>query len=81
MLKKRIASKFGHLSNTDSAAEIESLLNLGTTRIILGHLSQENNTPVKAREAITNQLCNFKSGIDYILKVAPVSNEGEVITL
>lgn len=81
MLKKRIASKFGHLSNTDSAAEIESLLNLGTTRIILGHLSQENNTPVKAREAITNQLCNFKCGIDYILKVAPVYNEGEVITL
>lgn len=81
MLKKRIASDHGHLSNTDSAAEIEKLLNLGTTRIILGHLSQENNTPSKARETITNQLCELRCGIDYILKVAPVFNEGEVVTL
>lgn len=81
MLKKRIASNYGHLSNTASAAEIENLLNLGTTRVILGHLSQENNTPVKARETIINQLSGFKCGVDYILKVAPVFSEGEVVTL
>lgn len=81
MLKKRIASNRGHLSNKDSAAEIESLLNLGTTRVILGHLSQENNTPVKARDTLLNHLSGFKCGIDYILKIAPVFNEGEVVTL
>ena len=81
MLKKRIASNHGHLSNKDSAAEVEKLLNTGTTRVILGHLSQENNTPVKARETIINQLSGYKCGVDYILKVAPVFNEGEVIAL
>lgn len=81
MLKKRIASNHGHLSNNDSAAEIECLINTGTTRVILGHLSQQNNTPVVVRETIVNSLSEFKDGIDYILKVAPVSNEGEVVTL
>lgn len=81
MLKKRISSNHGHLSNNASAVEIEKLLNLGTTRVILGHLSQENNTPIKAKETIINQLSGFKCGVDYILKVAPVSNEGEVVTL
>lgn len=81
MLKKRIASNHGHLSNDESASEIESLVNTGTTRVILGHLSQQNNTPVKARETISNRLSGFKDGIDYILKVAPVFNEGEVVIL
>ena len=81
ILKQRIASDRGHLSNNDSAIEIERLINTGTTRVILGHLSQQNNTPVKARETIVNRLSEFKDGIDYILKVAPVFNEGEVVTL
>lgn len=81
MLKKRIASNHGHLSNDASGAEIENLLNTGTTRIILGHLSQQNNTPVKAKATIENRLSGFKCGVDYILKVAPVFNEGEVVTL
>ncbi len=80
-LKQRIASNKGHLSNDDSAAEIERLISTGTTRVIIGHLSQENNTPVKARETISNRLSAFKDGIDYLLKVAPVFNEGEVVTL
>lgn len=81
ILKKRIASNHGHLSNDASASEIENLLNTGTTRVILGHLSQQNNTPVKAKETIVNHLSGFKCGVDYILKVAPVFNEGEVVTL
>ncbi len=81
MLKQRILSDHGHLSNSDSASEIESLLNLGTTRIILGHLSQENNTPAKAKETMLNQLSGFECGTDYILKIAPVFNDGEVTVL
>lgn len=47
-LKKRILSDRGHLSNTACAAFARELAERGTGRIILGHLSRENNTPGKA---------------------------------
>ena len=47
-LKKRILSDRGHLSNARCAETARSLAESGTRRIILGHLSKENNTPAKA---------------------------------
>ncbi len=47
-LKRRILSERGHLSNAACAAFAAELAAGGTKRIILGHLSQENNTPEKA---------------------------------
>ena len=44
-LKLRIASRRGHLSNPDSAALAAKLCKAGTKRLMLAHLSQENNTP------------------------------------
>ena len=44
-LKKRILSDHGHLSNEDCAAFIPKLVDMGTEKIILAHLSKENNTP------------------------------------
>ena len=44
-LKKRIQSRHGHLSNDDAGAAAVELVNSGTRRIILGHLSKENNFP------------------------------------
>lgn len=44
-LKKRILSDHGHLSNEDCAAFIPKLVDMGTKKIILAHLSKENNTP------------------------------------
>lgn len=44
-LKKRILSNRGHLSNADCAAFIPKLVDMGTEKIILAHLSKENNTP------------------------------------
>ena len=49
-LKKRILSDRGHLSNAVCAAFARELAEQGTRRIILGHLSRENNTPQKAME-------------------------------
>ena len=49
-LKKRILSDRGHLSNAACAAFARELAESGTRRIILGHLSRENNTPQKALE-------------------------------
>ena len=44
-LKKRIASRRGHLSNPDSAALAARLCAMGTKKLMLAHLSQENNAP------------------------------------
>lgn len=44
-LKNRIASKIGHLSNSDSAKASVFAAASGCGAIMLGHLSQENNTP------------------------------------
>ena len=44
-LKKRILSRRGHLSNDDASTVAVELARNGTRRIILGHLSKENNFP------------------------------------
>ena len=44
-LKRRILSNRGHLSNADCARLARFLVDKGTKRIILGHLSRENNRP------------------------------------
>lgn len=77
-LKQRIASKNGHLCNTDTAAEIDRLIREGTSSFILGHLSQENNTPNIAGNTVVNALNDFKFQQDYMLRVAPVEAHGEV---
>ena len=43
-LKQRILSERGHLSNEDCARGARYLAQTGTTRLLLGHLSAENNT-------------------------------------
>lgn len=51
-LKSRISSDRGHLSNEDCAALCEYALSVGVTRLALGHLSAENNTPAAALAAV-----------------------------
>lgn len=43
-LKKRIASKHGHLSNLDCAKAIEKLVHSGTRLVVLSHISEHSNT-------------------------------------
>lgn len=71
-LKLRILSDEGHLSNNACAVELPSLLKSGTNRIILGHISKENNTPLLALSAARSTLAAFgaKDGVDYILEAA-----------
>ncbi len=79
-LKTRIFSNNGHLSNVDSGAFAARLLKSGTTRLILGHLSQENNTPEIAESTVLNCLHGFARNSDYTLSVAPVETSGGYIT-
>lgn len=80
-LKMRILSDKGHLSNNACAGELSALLNSGTTRFILGHLSQHNNTPMLAKA--TAQAVLLKSGAqndkDYFLSVARPKGNGVTV--
>ena len=80
-LKLRILSDEGHLSNNACAAELPSLLKSGTTRIILGHLSAENNTPLLATAAARTTLAQIgaKDGADYILETAKPKTVGVTV--
>lgn len=79
-LKQRIQSHLGHLSNTDSAAAALRLLETGTTRFVLGHLSRENNTPALARSTVCEQLTSggAREGQDFLLSVVSVQGDGTV---
>lgn len=44
-LKKRIAAPTGHLSNVDAGKALTEIIDDKTKRVILAHLSEENNLP------------------------------------
>lgn len=81
MLKVRIMSEKGHISNVACAAELSYLLKSGTTRFILGHLSQNNNTPLIARSCAEAALIDAgaEKNRDYLLSVAAPSGNGVVV--
>lgn len=83
ILKQRILSRKGHLSNTDCAAFAAELIGGGTTRINLSHLSLENNTPDIARLATLAALteAGYREEYDFRLTVSPTENEGKPIIL
>lgn len=71
-LKARIAGDGGHLSNDDCAETIKLLIDSGTRKFILGHLSENNNTHEKAEKTVCDYLSShkFRKGKDYELTVA-----------
>ena len=71
-LKQRILSNHGHLSNENCAKTAVKLVESGTTRLVLGHLSKENNIPSLAYETTRSamMLAGAKEGVDYLLTVA-----------
>ena len=77
-LKARIQSKVGHLSNANCAAQAKKLIEQGTTRLLLGHLSQENNRPELAEQSVVSALTECVRGQDYLLQVAKVETTGEM---
>jgi phosphoribosyl 1,2-cyclic phosphodiesterase len=55
-LKNRIAGRFGHLHNEAAAALLAALDTSRLQHIVAAHLSQQNNTPQKARVALAGAL-------------------------
>ena len=55
-LKKRILSRSGHLCNEDCGRALVQLASRGVKNVILGHLSDKNNTPDLARVTVESML-------------------------
>ncbi len=55
-LKERIASQVGHLSNHNAGVLLREILHGGLQRVILGHLSEENNRPELALTTVLDYI-------------------------
>ena len=51
-LKERVISDQGHLSNKTTAKYLKKVIGKNTKLVVLAHLSEKNNTPEKALEAM-----------------------------
>ena len=80
-LKERILSNRGHLSNLCCAEAIREMMDAGTKKFILGHLSEQNNTFELARDTTIELLS--KSGAtlntDYVYHIATQQGLAETI--
>ena len=79
-LRQRILSDKGHLSNYDSARYLSKFIGNNTQKIILAHLSEENNTESLALESLKDRLekedITFKNII-----IAKQNKETELISI
>jgi phosphoribosyl 1,2-cyclic phosphodiesterase len=57
MLRKRIISDDGHLSNEQAADYLNDLIGDKTKVVVLAHLSEENNSPEVALETVASVIC------------------------
>ena len=60
-LKQRIAGPNGHLSNEDAGKLISYLLTTDVRKVMLGHLSKENNFPELAYKTVLTEVLNSTS--------------------
>ena len=79
LLKKRISSDNGHLSNDMASKTISYLSTHGVNNFILGHLSKENNFPELAYQTVYNEVSNINPNIS--LSVANRDNVDDITIL
>lgn len=83
-LKKRIISSVGHMSNVQLAEALREWLMENTQKVVLAHLSAENNTPELALTTVLKILkdSNVKKRCSQLrIRVAPRSVPHELIVL
>lgn len=73
-LKQRISSAVGHLSNSDCAKMLRELIESGTRRFVLGHISQHNNLPQLVRRSALSGLKGYEENRDFRLDIASPEN-------
>lgn len=79
--KRRILSDTGHLSNETCSMELPELVRSGATRLVLAHLSRENNLPELAIQTSLSELtmAGMRREVDFQLLVAPKENNQGVL--
>ena len=82
LLKSRIASPTGHLSNNMAGQTISKLIESGLSRVMLGHLSKESNFPQMAYATVVEELekAQFKKR-DIDLSIASRTEPSELIEI
>ncbi|MDP8568571.1 MBL fold metallo-hydrolase [Methylophilus aquaticus] len=55
-LKKRVGGRLGHLDNQTSAKLLQQLDNSRLKHVVAAHLSEKNNTPALAKQALSQAL-------------------------
>ena len=83
ILKDRIASTRGHLSNEHCAELLTSLLEKKQEHVVLAHLSRENNIPLLAARTTRDTLADHSihEGVDFMLEVAKPDDPTKLIEL
>lgn len=83
ILKRRIDGDNGHLSNEDCAMFLPQLFLGGAKRVVLGHLSLENNLPELAMGTanLAISAAGIKESDGFQISVAPRYEPGERIVL
>ena len=76
ILKERIKGPNGHLSNSDAGKAISYLSSHGLKKVMLGHLSKENNFPELAYKTVVNEL--IENNISENIVSLNVANRYEV---
>jgi len=83
-LKKRIRGKYGHLENKQLAEGLIEWMTEKTQRVVLAHLSEENNTPEIALSTVLRILSESERSSEYgavQVQVAPRHSPHELIVL
>ena len=83
-LKKRVSGNYGHLENKQLAEGLLQWIQVNTQRIVLAHLSEENNTPELALSTVASILRASsipKINPELRLRVAPRHTPHELIVL
>ena len=77
-LKSRILSDKGHLSNNAAGFYLSKLIGPNTKKVILAHLSHENNTPDIALETVKKTLEEYDIDFDNISVAAQREASGVI---
>lgn len=78
LLKRRIASELGHLSNRQASLVLEKLIGSNVRNVVLAHLSQQNNTKQLAMGCAVDMYSkhNVQVGKDVFVYVADQKENG-----
>lgn len=79
-LKSRILSDEGHLSNNSAGFYLAKLIGPDTKKVILAHLSKENNTPEEALHTVKKTLKEYEVNFDDIIVAKQKEKTAGILT-